>query len=180
MGHLSGFALALPLAALVISCTTGADRAARSADSATAGGTIAPAITIHSITFLVDDAELTLSEGDLLPVRPGSQVTVAEIRISVGPFAGDGGEVCVDFAPTRDSGEEVLSAHTGTHMVRVAPGPMTMPGPDGSWTSDGSWAGIAVVANHWPGVKTQDHVCADAKCERDHRFVLLLRPAGTD
>ena len=180
MRDLISFALAVPLAALAVSCSAGDDGAAASADSRTPGeGTVAPAITIHSITFLVDEEELTLSDGDVLPAPPGSEVSVVEVEIFVGAFVANGGEACVDFAPIRDSGEEVSAEHAGTHMVPLTPGLITVPGPDRSWSIDGSWVGIAAVVNHWPGVKTEDHECAEGQCERDHRLLLPLRYSAT-
>lgn len=173
-------ALVVPLVALAVSCSANGDGDAGFADRATAGGgTVAPAIIIESITFLVDGARLTLSKGDLLPATPGSQVRVVEVKISVGDFLADGGEACVDFAPARDSGEEVFAEHTGTHMVPLTPGLITVPGPDRSWTIDETWVGIMAVVNHWPGARTQDQECAEGLCERDQQFLLRFRPSAT-
>jgi len=166
-------ALVVPLAALAVSCSANGDGNAGLADRPTAGGgTVAPAITIQSITFLVDGARLTLSEGDVLPAPVGSEVGVVEVKISVGDFVADGGEACVDFAPTRDSGEEVFAEHTGTHMVPLSPGLITVPGPDHAWTIDETWVGIVAVVNHWPGIKTKDLECAEGLCERDQQLLL--------
>jgi hypothetical protein len=200
MKNLVSFAFAVLLAVLAVSCSPGRNGATDSALSASqpadaqvpllgtsiatpasacspapGEGTVAPAITVHSITFLVDDAELTLSDGDVLPAPPGSEVRVVEVKICVEAFAANGGEACVDFAPTRESGEEVSAVHAGTHLVPLSPGLITVPGPDHSWSIDESWVGIAAIVNHWPGVETEDHECAEGQCERDHQLVLPLR-----
>jgi hypothetical protein len=201
MKNLISFTLAVLLAALAVSCSPGGSGVTASALSAsqqadaqqvpllgtntaapasacspTPGeGTVAPAISIHSITFLVDDVELTLSDEDMLPATAGSEVKVVKVKICVGAFKANGGEACVDFAPIRESGEEVSAEHAGTHMVPLAPGLITLPGPDRSWSIDESWVGIAAVVNHWLGVKTEDHECAEGQCERDHQLVLPLR-----
>lgn len=138
-------------------------------------GTVAPAITIHSITFLVDGAELTLADGDVLPAVPGSEVRVVEVMICVGDFATNSGEACVDFAPTKESGEEVSAEHAGTHLVPLSPGLITVPGPDHSWSIAEDWVGMAAVVNHWPGMATEDDACAQGQCERDHQLILPIR-----
>jgi hypothetical protein len=138
-------------------------------------GTVDPAIAIHSITILANDAELVLLDGDALPVGPGTQVRVLEVTICVGPFSTSGGEVCVDFAPTDPSGEEIATDPAGTHLVQVTPGLITLPGPDRTWIIDDAWAGMTAVVNHWPGVKTRDRGCADRACEHDDRLLLPFR-----
>jgi hypothetical protein len=142
---------------------------------ATGQGTIAPTIVLQSITLLVNDAELTLSDGDELPSPPGSSVRVKEVKICVGAFSADGGEACVDFVPTNHSGQEINAEHAGTHLVPLTPGVVTLQGPDHTWTIDDGWNGITAVVNHWPGVRTEDLECADGQCERDDWLILLFQ-----
>jgi len=142
---------------------------------ATGQGTIAPAIVIQSITLLVNDAELTLSDGDELLAPPGSEVRVKDVMICVGPFSADGGEACVDFAPTDQSGQEISAEHAGTHLVPLTPGVVTVAGPDHTWSIDEGWAGITAVVNHWPRVRTDDSECAEGQCERDDWLILPFR-----
>jgi hypothetical protein len=143
--------------------------------STSSEGSIAPAITIHSITFLIDGQKLVMSAGDDLPAPPGSEVSIMEVEIYVGTFLTNGGEACVDFAPINKSGEEIRSEHMGTHMVPLSPGLITIPGLNHSWIIDENWVGITAVVNHWPGVKTEDLECAQGQCERDHRVIIFLR-----
>jgi hypothetical protein len=138
-------------------------------------GTVAPTITIHSITFLVDGAELTLSDEDVIPAPPGSEVRVVDVVICVGDFVTNSGQACVDFAPTDQSGEEISAEHVGTHLVPLAPGLIKVPGPDHLWSIDESWVGIAAVVNHWPGMNTKDYACAEGQCEQDYQLILPLR-----
>jgi hypothetical protein len=137
-------------------------------------GTVAPAIAIQSVALLVNDTELTLSEGDTLAAPVGSRVRVVEVALCVGPFSGDAGDACADFAPTDESGETITAEHAGTHLVPLTPGIVTVPGPDHTWTIEDGWTAIAAVVNHWPGVKTEDHGCAEATCERDDWLILPL------
>jgi hypothetical protein len=138
-------------------------------------GTVAPAIAIRSVTLLVNDIRLTLSEGDTLPAPPGSQVQVVEVALCVGPFSGDAGDACADFAPTGESGEKITPEHAGTHLVPLTSGIITLPGPDHAWIIEDDWTALAAVVNHWPGVKTQDLGCGEANCERDDWLILPLR-----
>jgi len=138
-------------------------------------GSNAPAISILSVTFVVNDAEVTLSEGDALPAPPGSEVRVKEVEICVGSFSGDGGQACVDFAPVGELGQEITPEHAGTHLVPLNAGVITVAGPDRTWTIHDSWIGISAVVNHWPGVQTGDLGCGNGGCERDDAMTFPFR-----
>jgi hypothetical protein len=138
-------------------------------------GTVAPAGSIYAITFAVNGREHVVREGDTLRVVPGDDVRVQDVTICVGPFSGDGGEACVDVAPVARGGREVISEHAGTHQVPLAPGLTTIPGPDASWTIRESWKEVAAVLNHWPPTETRDRTCAEGRCERDDRMVIVLQ-----
>jgi hypothetical protein len=115
-------------------------------------------------------------DGDNLQAIPGDQVRVKEVTICAPTFSGNGGEVCVDFAPLDQNGEEVLSDNGGTHMVWVTPGFTILSGPDHTWTIDENWQGIAAVVNHWPPDRnTQDIECGGGLCESDDWMVVEFR-----
>jgi hypothetical protein len=138
-------------------------------------GTVPPAISIYSITFLVNGAEQVLLDGDDLEALPGDRVEVREAVICSAPFSGDGGEACVDLVPVGQSGEEIASEHAGSHLVQAMPGTTTLPGPERVWTVSESWRGFSAVVNHWPGVETLDLGCASGDCERDDRMSVPIR-----
>ena len=138
-------------------------------------GTVPPAVSISSITFVVNGLEQVVRGGDTLQALPGDQVQVREVTICVGPFPGNGGEACVDFAPTDQSGEEIVSEHRGTHMVRVTPGFISISGPSDTWTIDETWRHIWAVLNHWPPEGTEDLGCGSGRCERDDRIIVGFR-----
>ena len=139
-------------------------------------GTVSPAISIDSITFVVNDLEQVLRDGDSLQALPGDQLQVSDVTICAQPFAGNGGEVCVHFAPLDQDGEEIVSDSGGTHLVLVAPGHTTISGPDHTWTVGENWQGISAVVNHWPPDRnTQDVECGGGLCERDDRMLIVFR-----
>jgi hypothetical protein len=138
-------------------------------------GTISPAISIYSITFVVNGLDQEVRPGDALQALPGDELEVREITLCTGAFSRDGGEVCVDFAPGDPSGGEITSEHAGTHMVRVSPGFMTMAGPSHTWTVGEDWGHIAAVVNHWPPEDTEDVSCGNRRCEHDDRIIIELR-----
>jgi hypothetical protein len=139
-------------------------------------GTVSPAISIDSITFVVNGLDQVVREGDNLQALPGDQVQVKEVTICASPYSGNGGEVCVDFAPLSQNGEVLQSDNGGTHMVRVTPGFTTLSGPDHTWAIDENWQGISAVVNHWPPDRsTQDVECGGGLCERDDRVLIVFR-----
>jgi hypothetical protein len=138
-------------------------------------GTVPPAVSIYSIVFVVDGVEHVVRDGDLLPASPGEEVQVREVTICVGPFQGQGGEACVDFAPVDQSGQEIVSEHAGTHLVGVRPGSISISGPDHRWTIGEDWRSMSGVVNHWPPDGTEDLDCAGGHCERDDRVIVGLR-----
>jgi hypothetical protein len=135
-------------------------------------GTISPAISIYSIVFIVNGLEQVVRDGDMLQALPGEEVQVREVTICVGSFSGNGGEACVDFAPVTRGGQEIVSEHIGTHTVRVAPGFMSISGPDHGWAIGENWKHISVVLNHWPPGGTEDLGCGSGRCERDDRIII--------
>jgi hypothetical protein len=138
-------------------------------------GTIPPAITLYSITFVVDGLEQVLRSGDTLDARVGDEIEVREVVICAGYFSGSGGEACVDFAPADQSGQEIMSEHAGTHMVQVTSGFISIPGPNRIWTRTESWGQISAVLNHWTREETEDIECANRRCEHDDWAAIILR-----
>jgi hypothetical protein len=138
-------------------------------------GTVAPAVSIHSITFLVNGLEQELHGEDALQAAPGDEVEIGEVTICVGSFVGDGGEACVDFAPVDQSGREIVTEHKGTHTVPVVAGFTTISGLGLAWTIDEDWTGISAVLNHWPREETQDAGCGSTRCERDDWVTVSFR-----
>lgn len=138
-------------------------------------GTISPAVSIYSISFLVNGLEQVVRGDDTLQALPGDEVQVGGVTICVGSYSGDGGDACVDLVPVDQSGQELVSEHTGTHTVQVTPGFTRISGPGGTWTIGENWTGIAAVLNHWPLEETEDLDCGGGRCERDDRLVVALR-----
>ncbi len=143
--------------------------------AASGAGTVSPAVSIYSTTFMVNGVEQVVRRGDRLQAMPGDEVWVKEATICTLPFSGNGGEACVDFVPVDRSGEEIVSKHSGSHVVQVTAGFVSIPGPGDTWTIDESWDHIAAVVNHWPPEDTEDPGCADRQCEHDDRIVVELR-----
>ena len=135
-------------------------------------GTVSPAVSIYSITFVVNGLEQEVRAGDTLQALPGDELEVKEIAICTGAFSGNSGEVCVDFAPVDQSGEEIMSEHEGTHMVRMIAGFITISGPSHTWTIGENWQQIAAVLNHWPPEDTEDLSCGNRRCEHDDRIII--------
>ena len=147
--------------------------------TARGSGTILPAVSIYSITFVVNGVKKVVQAGGALEAVPGDQVQVRDVSICAGSFAGNGGEACVDFAPADKSGQEVVSEHKGTHLVQVATGLIMISNLDFAWTVDEGWSGISAVLNHWPPEDTRDLGCAGGQCERDDQMLIkFLSPAA--
>jgi hypothetical protein len=138
-------------------------------------GTISPAVSIYSITFVVNDFEQVVRDDDTLQALPGDEVQVREVTICAGSFSGNGGAVCVDFAPADQSGQEIVSEHRGSHTVPVAPGFISISGPSHTWIIGENWRHISAVLNHWPPEDTEDLDCASGHCEHDDRIIVGLR-----
>jgi hypothetical protein len=138
-------------------------------------GTISPAITIYTITFVVNGVEHVLRNGEALDTMVGEEIEVKEVVICTGSFSDNGGEACVDFAPIDQSGQEIMPEHAGTHMVQVTSGLITIPGPSHTWTRAESWGQISAVLNHWPREDTEDTECANRRCEHDDWATIILR-----
>jgi hypothetical protein len=138
-------------------------------------GTISPAVSIYSITFVVNGAEQVVYDGDTLEAIVGDEIEIREAVICAGSFSGSGGEACVDLAPVDRSGQEIMSEHAGTHMVPVITGFTTIPGPSHTWTLAESWVRISAVLNHWTQEETEDVDCANRRCEHDDWAIIELR-----
>ncbi len=139
------------------------------------GGTISPAVSIYSITFLVNGHEQVVGDDHTLQALPGDKVEVREVTICAGSFSGDGGEACVDFAPADQSGQEIVSEHKGTHLVPVTPGFISISGPSHTWIISENWSHISAVLNHWTPEDTGDLGCASGRCEHDDRIMVEFR-----
>ena len=135
-------------------------------------GTVSPAISIFSITFLVNGIEQIVLQNNMLQSVPGDEVQIREVIICASSFSGDGGQACVDFAPTDESGQEIRSEHKGTDTVPVTPGQISISGLNFTWTVGENWSGFYAVLNHWPPVETQDLGCANGLCERDDWIIV--------
>lgn len=138
-------------------------------------GTISPAVSIYSITFVVNGAEQLVYDADTLEAIVGDEIEIREVVICAGSFSGSGGEVCVDVAPVDRSGQEVMSEHAGTHMVPAITGITTIPGPSHTWTLAESWVRMSAVLNHWTPEETEDVNCANRLCEHDDWAIIELR-----
>lgn len=161
-------------AGLTATANTGAVEPIQSCPPAGGNGTIPPAVSIASITFVVDGVEHSVQAGDGLQALPGDRLEVRDITICADEFSGTGGEVCVDFAPVDAGGQELLSMHAGTHMIKIFAGFMTITGPNHTWTVGENWRSISVVVNHWPPVDTEDLECGQGRCEHDDRIIIEL------
>jgi hypothetical protein len=135
-------------------------------------GTVSPAVSIYSITFLVNGIEQIVLENNMLQAVPGDEVQIREVIICGSPFSGNSGQACVDFAPTDESGQEIRSEHKGTDTVLVTSGQISISGLNFTWTVGENWSGFYAVLNHWPPVETQDLGCANGLCERDDWIIV--------
>jgi len=135
-------------------------------------GTVSPAVSIYSITFLVNGIEQVVQENNGLQAVPGDEVQIRGVMICAGSFSGDGGQACVDFAPTDENGQEIMSEHQGTDTVQVIPGLNIISGLNFTWTVGENWSGFYAVLNHWTPVETQDLGCANGLCERDDWIIV--------
>jgi len=135
-------------------------------------GTVSPAVSIYSITFLVNGIEQIVLQNNTLQAMPGDEVQIREVIICASPFSGNGGQACVDFAPTDESGQEIKPEHKGTDTVPITPGQISISGLNFTWIVGKNWSGFYAVLNHWPPVETQDLGCANGLCERDDWIIV--------
>ena len=157
---------ALSTATAVVSTPTATTAATPACPPADGVGSVPPAVSIYSITFLVNGREQVVHDGRTLEAAPGDEVLVAEVEICANEAGGGRGEVCVDVAPLGRDGEEIRSQAGGTHQQPVPSGFATVAGPPTVWTIGEGWQGFAVVVNHWVGGGS-DAGCAEGRCERD-------------
>jgi hypothetical protein len=135
-------------------------------------GTVSPAVSIYSITFLVNGIDQIALQNSKLQAVPGDKVQIREVIICASPFSGNDSQACVDFAPVDESGQEIRSEHKGSHSVPVTPGQISISGLNFTWTVGENWSGFYAVLNHWPPVETQDLDCANGLCERDDWIIV--------
>lgn len=129
-------------------------------------GSVRPAMSVYSVTFVVNGREQVVRDGGTLEAVSGDEVLVSEVEICANEVGGGRGEVCVDIAPLDRNGEEIRSQAGGTHARPVPTGFVTVSGPPTAWTIGEGWQGFTVVVNHWVGGGS-DAGCAEGKCERD-------------
>ena len=136
-------------------------------------GSVPPAVSIYSVTLLVDGSTQIIRDGQTPEAAPGNEVRIMEVEICANDTVGARGEVCVDIAPLDGNGEEIRAQAGGTHMQPVPAGFTTVPGPPTVWTIGEDWQGFIVVLNHWATGAT-DPACAAGRCERDDELTILL------
>jgi len=129
-------------------------------------GSVRPAMSVYSVTFVINGREQVVRDGGTLEAVFGDEVLVAEVEICANEVGGGRGEVCVDIAPLDRNGEEIRSQAGGTHLQPVPADFATVPGPPTVWTIGEGWQGFTVVVNHWVG-GASDLGCAEGRCERD-------------
>ena len=56
-------------------------------------------MSIYSIIFVVNDIDEVVRNNDTLEASTGDEVRVREVILCVESFKGNGGDVCIDFAP---------------------------------------------------------------------------------
>lgn len=137
-------------------------------------GTVAPALAIYSITFLVNDREQVVRDGETLDAAPGDIVRFVEVEICAHPFTGAGGDACVEVAPIGRDGGTLWAQGRGTHTQPVRSGFGRIPGPDQTWIVEEDWQGVSAVLNHWPPEGTTDAGCGPGRCERDDFLTIPL------
>lgn len=129
-------------------------------------GSVHPAISVYSVTFVINGLEQIVRDGGTLEAVSGDEVLVAEVGICANEVGGRRGEVCVDIAPLDRNGEEIRSQAGGTHLQPAPADFATVPGPPTVWTIGEGWRGFTVVVNHWVEGGS-DAGCAEGRCERD-------------
>lgn len=136
-------------------------------------GSVPPAVSIYSVTFLVNGREQVIRDGQTLEAMPGDEVLIREAKICAPPVGGGRGDVCVDIAPLDRDGEEIRAEAGGTHLQPAPSGFVAVLGPPTVWTIGEDWQGFTVVLNHWVTGAT-DVGCAGGRCERDDYMTIPL------
>jgi hypothetical protein len=150
----------------VASTTTGTAAPTPACPPADGVGLVRPAVSIYSVTFVINGREQVVRDGWTLEAVPGDEVLVAQVEICANEVDGGRGEACVDIAPLGRDGEEIRSQAGGTHLQPVPSGFAAVPGPPTAWTIGEGWQGFTVVLNHWVR-GASDLGCAEGRCERD-------------
>lgn len=150
----------------VASTTTWTAAPTRACPPADGVGSVRPAMSVYSVTFVINGREQVVRDGATLEAVSGDEVLVAEVEICANEVGGGLGEVCVDIAPLDRNGEEIRSQAGGTHQQPAPADFATVSGPPTVWTIGEGWQGFTVVLNHWVG-GASDAGCAEGRCERD-------------
>lgn len=151
--------------------------------TADAEGTIAPAVAISSIMFVVNGVEQVVRDGDALQASSDDQVRVKEVTICPDQrFESSGGVVYIEFDPVEtdpadpQKGKLIVDEVKGTRVVQVTSGLTTVPGPDYTWTIGDSWRHISVITVHYPpDGGTQNPDCEGGFCEIDDRMIVGIQ-----
>lgn len=142
-----------------------------------AGGTIAPAIALYSVTFVVNGVDQIVDDSDnSLQVSKNNQVTVKEVTICVAPFEGSGGTFYVEFQPYNIE-DQLIDDRVVLPHQDTASGFISIPGLDYTWAIGDDWQKISVLSIHFPPGGTQNPDCAKGTCEVDDRLVVEVHPA---
>ena len=157
---------ALSTTSAVASTVTSTTAATPACPPADVVGSVPPAVSIYSITFLVNGREQVVHDGRTLEAVAGDEVLIAEVEICANEAGGGRGEVCVDVAPLSRDGEEARSQAGGTHLQPAPTAFATVSGPPAAWILSEGWRGFTVVLNHWVS-GASDFGCAEGRCERD-------------
>jgi len=136
------------------------------------GGTKAPDITLHSITFVVDGVDQIIDDTHhALQLSKNSKMTIKEAVICVPPFENAGGRFSVEFEPY-DPNHRLIDPQSSSPQDTVS-GFTTIPGPNHTWTI-ADWQKISVLSYHFPPGGTQNANCQNSTCEIDDRLKVNL------
>jgi hypothetical protein len=116
--------------------------------------------------------------GHLLAAQQGERADLASRGVESGGIlalgwpGGSGGQACVNFAPTDENGQEIMSEHKGIDRLPVIPGLMIISDLNFTWTVGENWSGFYAALNHWAPIETQDLGCANGHCEGDDWLIV--------
>jgi len=135
-----------------------------------AGGTIAPAIALYSVTFVVNGVDQIVDDSNnSLRVYKNAQMTVKEVTICVAPFEGPGGMFYVEFQPYNTE-DQLIDPVRGSPLLDAESGFTSIPGPDCTWVISDDWQKISILSTHFPPGGTQNPYCQERACEFDDRL----------
>jgi hypothetical protein len=132
-----------------------------------AGGTIAPAIALYSVTFAVNGVKQIVDDSNSsLQMYKNARVTVKEVTICVAPFEGPGGTFYVEFQPYNTE-DQLIDLVRGSSLWDAESGLKSIAGPDYAWVIGDDWQKISVLSTHFPPGGTQNPYCQERACEFD-------------